>query len=202
MGKVLTKDGKLLYHLTKLSNLDSIIQNGLMSRRDLECKGLLFEDVADPEILVKRNCYGLDRYIPFHFNPYSSFDVAVKNSHHEEFIYICIYRQYAKNNGFYILPRHPLSSTNGFELFEYNQGMEQIDWEAMEISSTTSPYHKSVHMAECLTDKVIPFESFQQVAVRNEGIKQLVVNKILDLFPGHPYGPYINVHSTWFPNSF
>ena len=70
MGKVLTKDGKLLYHLTKLSNLDSIIQNGLMSRRDLECKGLLFEDVADPEILVKRNCYGLDRYIPFHFNPY------------------------------------------------------------------------------------------------------------------------------------
>lgn len=201
MGKVLTKDGKLLYHLTKLSNLDSIIRNGLMSRHDLKCKGLIFGDIADPEILIKRNRYALDRYIPFHFDPYSSFDVAVKNTHHEEFIYICIYRQYAKNNGFYILPRHPLSAKDEVKLFEYNQGMEQIDWNAMEVSSTTSSYHKSVHMAECLTDNPVPFESFQQIAVRNEYIKRIVENKISDLFPSYPYGPYVNIHTTWFPDT-
>ena len=76
MGKI--QSGQLLYHLTKLSNLDSIIEHGLVSRGILERNGAAFADVADPEIMRKRKEFGLDTYIPFHFHPYSSFDVAVK----------------------------------------------------------------------------------------------------------------------------
>ena len=55
------KYGKLLYHLTKLSNLDSIIENGLVSRKILEDKAVTFADVADHDIMDKRKRFGLDK---------------------------------------------------------------------------------------------------------------------------------------------
>lgn len=69
------RDGKLLYHLTAFENLPSIAEHGLLSRNDLRAHGLLFEDVADPDILRDRG--DLDRYVPFHFFPRNPFDYAV-----------------------------------------------------------------------------------------------------------------------------
>ncbi len=51
MGLKDTKYGKLLYHLTRLSNLKSIIQHGLAPRRMLVDANVLFDDVADSEIM-------------------------------------------------------------------------------------------------------------------------------------------------------
>lgn len=185
MGKI--KDGKLFYHLTQLSNLDSIILNGLVSRSVLERKKIAFCNVADPEIMCKRKEFGLDSYIPFHFHPYSSFDVAVKNRYFdEEFIYICITRDLARENGFLILPKHPLSVAE-VQLFDYCEGMAAIDWAAMESSATCSDYNKNVRMAECLTDKIIPVKFFNSIAVKNERIKQIVEQKLQRLEARKPY---------------
>lgn len=183
------KSGKLLYHLTKLSNLDSIIEHGLVSRKILEKIGADFSDVADPAIMNKRKEFGLDKYIPFHFHPYSSFDVAVKNAYSEEFVYICLLRSLARDNKFSILPMHPLS-INDVKVFEYDAGMDKIDWVAMERSSTTSEYCKNVRMAECLTELVVPTHCFHSVAVRNNEIKKIVEAKF-----EHAKGkkPYVNV---------
>lgn len=175
MGKI--RDGRLLYHLTRLSNLDSIINNGLVSRKILEDNSMIFSDVADPQIMNERKRFKLDKYVPFHFHPYSSFDVAVKNSYDEEFIYICISRQLARNNNFLILPRHPLS-VDEVEIFDYDNGINIIDWDAMEKSSTESTYCKNVKMAECLTERVIPIDCFHSIAVRNDEIKELVEEKL------------------------
>lgn len=175
MGKI--QSGKLLYHLTKLSNLDSIIERGLVSRSFLEHNRTPFSDVADPEIMDKRKEFGLDAYIPFHFHPYSSFDVAVKNRYEEEFIYICITRSFARSNHFLILPIHPLSAEQ-VQLLDYDAGITAIDWAAMESSSTLSDRNKNVRMAECLTDKAIPVSCFHSIAVRNESIRNLVQQKL------------------------
>nr|WP_051514417.1 DarT ssDNA thymidine ADP-ribosyltransferase family protein [Nitrincola nitratireducens] len=59
------QNGKLLYHLTALDNLESILQNGLQSRAALQENK--FEDVADSEILKSRQQHGLDQFVPFHF---------------------------------------------------------------------------------------------------------------------------------------
>lgn len=198
MGKTRTEDGQLLYHLTALRNLDSIIQYGLLPRSQLIQNGMCFEDVADPSIIDKRSVLNLDRYVPFHFHPYSSYDVAVKNSHHEEFIYICIYRTYARRMGFLVLPMHPLSVTDHFELLPYDEGIKQIDWDAMEQSATLSPYHKSVHMAECLTDQPVPVNGFFAIYVRNEDVQKIVQEKLKSVFP--PYRPHVNVQRKWFPD--
>jgi hypothetical protein len=188
MGKI--ENGKLLYHLTKLSNLDSIIEEGLASRRLLLENDITFEDVADPGIMDKRTEYGLDQYVPFHFHPYSSFDVAVKNAFsNEEFVYICIQRELARDNNFLILPKHPLTLSE-VVLYQYDEGITKIDWEAMEKSSTESDYIHDVRMAECLTEKVVPLKCFHSIAVKNEEIRQLVQEKI-SIVEGNV--PYINI---------
>lgn len=188
MGKI--ESGKLLYHMTKLSNLDSIIEYGLVARSTLVKNQTVFDDSADEEIIDKRKYLKLDEYVPFHFHPYSSFDVAVKYKYREEeFIYICIKRTLARENGFVIIPRHPLNISN-LELLNYDQGIQEIDWEAMEKSSNESAYIHEVRMAECLSNKTVPVEWFQNIAVRNENNRQIVLNK-LQKYNGKI--PYVNI---------
>ena len=69
MGIETAKTGKLLYHLTKLSNLESIIQQGMLPRKYILENGIRFGDIADGQIISKRQELGLDIYTPFHFHP-------------------------------------------------------------------------------------------------------------------------------------
>lgn len=47
--------GKLIYHITSIDNLPSILKFGLLSRKCiLQNHDIHFTDIADPEILSKR----------------------------------------------------------------------------------------------------------------------------------------------------
>jgi hypothetical protein len=139
------KEGKLLYHLTRLSNLDSILEIGLVSRKLVKDNDVHFFDIADQEIISKRTELGLDEYTPFHFHPYSSFDVAVKSAYEdEEFIYICITREIAKSKKFKILPKHPLTNEE-YRLYDYEEGFNAIDWDTMHTRGTEDRNTKNVN---------------------------------------------------------
>lgn len=89
MGLEGVKEKKLLYHLTKLSNMEDIINYGLLPRRYLLQRRRKFDDVADSQIISKRVELDLDKFTPFHFHPYSAFDVAVKNTYStDKFVYV------------------------------------------------------------------------------------------------------------------
>ncbi|MGE6370834.1 DarT ssDNA thymidine ADP-ribosyltransferase family protein [Planococcus kocurii] len=188
-----TKEGKLLYHLTRLSNLDSILEHGLVSRKLVKDNEVAFFDIADQEIISKRGELGLDEYTPFHFHPYSSFDVAVKSTNaNEEFIYICITRELAKDNNFKVLPRHPLNNENNYQLYDYVEGFGAIDWETMHKLGTENRYAKSVKMAECLTPLVVPAKLFQCIYVKSDETSSLVMEKLKShRINGRP--PFVNV---------
>ncbi len=197
MGLEGVREKKLLYHLTKVNNMEAIINHGLLSRRYLLEQNMLFGDVADPKIITKREELSLDKYIPFHFHPYSAFDVAVKNTYStEKFVYICIKRALAEFNNFKILIRHPLSQQECV-LYDYTDGINNIDWDTMEKAGTTDEYSRNVKMAECLTDKCIPAELFQCVYVPDQETKQyieeLFQNKGIIEQP-----PYVNIQPKWF----
>lgn len=180
MGLKDTKTGKLLYHLTRLENIDSIFEHGLMSRKYITEQKIKFNDVANLDIISKRTELGLDDLIPFHFHPYSSFDVAVKNTFsNEEFIYICITREGAKHNEFKILPKHPLT-IDECTLFEYDRGFNSIDWETMHRLGTDDDYTKHVKMAECLTGKRIPADCFHCIYVKSDESKILIKKKLIN----------------------
>ena len=55
MGIETARNQNLLYHLTKLSNLESIIEHGMLPRRKVIEQGLGFEDIADAKIISKRH---------------------------------------------------------------------------------------------------------------------------------------------------
>lgn len=177
IGNIKTR--KLLYHLTRLSNLDPILEHGLVSRKLVKDNDVRFFDIADQEIISKRTELGLDEYTPFHFHPYSSFDVAVKSTYaDEEFIYICISRENAKFNKFKVLPRHPLNNEETYQLYEYEEGFETIDWDTMHTPGTEDRYTKSVKMAECLTNLRVPADVFHCIYVKSEETRAIVQHKL------------------------
>ena len=191
------KSGKLLYHLTELKNLESIIRFGLVPRKVLLENTVTFEDIANPEIIVKRERLGLDEYIPFHFHPYTAFDLAVKKQHaNDEMMYICIRRELARRNNFKVLPKHPLSLED-CQLYDYEEGFKRIDWDTMAKVGLTDPDSKQTKMAECLSAKVIPVDCFQCFYVPSEQSKEFAENTL------RAYGiefppPFVNVMPQWF----
>lgn len=166
------KLGKLIYHLTKLDNLDSILENGLRSRAELLGDQEDFCDVADSDIIKEREEMELDSLVPFHFHPHSAFDVIVKKTYSkDEFIYITLQREFAKKNDFKILTMHPLAK--GVELYDdYNEGFNKIDWDTMEKKGCKLDYTKHVKMAECLSVQRIEAKDFLQICVKDKDTKK------------------------------
>ena len=197
MGIETAKTGKLLYHLTKLDNLESIIKYGLLPRKKVIEQKINFGDIANPEIISKRTELGLDAYTPFHFHPYSAFDVAVKHTYQEQdMIYLCFDRELARMNHFKILPLHPLSAEECI-LYDYDEGFQRIDWDTMMKKNRTDDYAKHVKMAECLTEKTIPINHFKCIYVPSEDVKEktiFILNENGVDFPP----PFINAMGVWF----
>lgn len=197
MGLEKAKTGKLLYHLTSLNNLESIIKRGLLPRRIMMQNRNAFFDIADQNIISKRQVYGLDQYTPFHFHPYSAFDVAVKSRYNaQEMVYLCIGRELAIANDFKILPKHPLSQSECV-LYDYREGFEQIDWDVLMEANRVDNYAKEVKMAECLTDKIIPINYIEVIFVPSEEVKEIVLN-MLQKNGINTSTPYVYVQSVWF----
>lgn len=73
--------GSLLYHVTALSNLQSILKHGLLSRNDAIASGLLVKDVANSEIIEKRKELGILDCVPFHFFEPTPFTGAIFKAH-------------------------------------------------------------------------------------------------------------------------
>ncbi|MCR5701086.1 MAG: DUF4433 domain-containing protein [Lachnospiraceae bacterium] len=197
MGLENTREKKLLYHLTQLDNMISIIENGLMSRKEVESLGIRYRDVADKEIISRREVLGLDKYIPFHFHPYSAFDVAVKKSHPDDkFVYITIKREFAKWAEFKVLIKHPLSLEE-CNLYEYSEGIARMDWDTLEKTGVDDQYSKNVKMAEVLCDRTIPASLIQCVYVADEWTKEYVEQLFWDKgIKEQP--PYVSVMETFF----
>lgn len=195
------KEGKLLYHLVPLDSFESIVQNGLMSRNELQNRGIVFTDTANHEILQERERLGLSDYVPFHFHIHTAYDTAVKEHHKDkEFIYMCVERDYAQANDFLILPIHPASSQRP-ELYKYEDGFNRIDWETMELKkgmASDENYRNLVRMAECVTSEIISVNHFKCIFVRNDAIKMQLMS-IMNELNVPPYSfPNILINEKFF----
>lgn len=162
------KDGKLLYHLTSMENMAGILEKSLLPRTQLQ----VFDDIADSEIILMRQEHDLDEYIPFHFFAKNPFDGKVQKMNPEKsFAIITIRRTYARDNGFLIIPRHPLSDGD-LRILDYNTGIERIDWCMMDKKDFSDRYCKNCCMAECITSQPISHNDFHSVFVRDEHDKR------------------------------
>ena len=180
------KTDEYLYHITDINHLESIIKNGLCSRHTLLKLGIEFNNIADREIIYKRG--NLDHYVPFHFNPYTSFDYSVRNNNPDKtFIYLCIERNFAKNTNFKILTQHPLANNNYIDnnLYDYEEGIKRIDFnimskrkEEIKAENIDKNIAKQIKMSECLAPKKIMFDDISLIIVKDIQIREYV-EKIL-----------------------
>lgn len=187
------KDGKLIYHLTSLDNLESIFTNGLLCRENLKD----FIDVADKDIIEHRKEKELNNFVPFHFFALNPFDGKVQKVHDKKkFVLITLERTYAKKNGFKILVKHPLSLID-CTLLDYYDGFKNIDWDKMNERDYLDNDCKETCMAECLTDKKIDAKDFYAIFVPDEETKK-IVEELRDKFIGNKNSFYINTNSYFF----
>ena len=165
------KEQKLLYHLTDINNLPSILEKGLLPRSRLDC----FTDIANAEILDGRKKLELDKYVPFHFFALNPFDEGVQKSHtKKEFVLVAVRRTLAQVNNWKIIPRHPLANAD-IELLDFDKGMGAINWNKMnERNYLGDEESRSVCMAECLSPKGIKPSSLSFFFVKTEQNQQQV----------------------------
>lgn len=198
------QDGKLLYHLTPIDAFESIVLNRLLSREELNKKKINFIDTANHDILNERERLNLSNFIPFHFHIHTSYDTYVKNTYtNKTFIYLCVLRDYARNNNFLILPIHPTSNDQPI-LYNYDEGIKKINWGIMELKQTdplplgvTEQQRSLVRMAECLSPKSINIAEFYSIFVRDDESRKI----LLSIFKKHNiknYLPNINVQPKFF----
>jgi hypothetical protein len=91
------KDGKLIYHLTSMDNMEGILRNGLLSRGILD----QFDDVAEQEIINHRESKGLNKFVPFHFFAGTPFDGVVQKTYVDKtFVFLTLRRTFAQENNF------------------------------------------------------------------------------------------------------
>ncbi len=186
------KNGKLIYHLTALENLPSILKDGLKSRSSMNGNG--FKDVGDSSILESRKSKKLESYVPFHFFSKTPFDYAVqKNNKKIKFVLIAVLRSTAKTNSWKVIPKHPLSkvaatgmavnkNATTLNVMDYDKGIEAVDWELMESTKHQYDNHtdyKQTCMAECLSPSTVTSNNLHSIFVETEEDKKKV-GKIME----------------------
>lgn len=168
------REQKLLYHLTSLNNIGSILENGLQSRSVLND----FHDIADAEILAGRAQHGLNNYVPFHWFSRNPFDGRVqKDRPGERFVLITVRRSVAKDRNWMVLPRHPLAKQE-FRIYDYEEGFDLIDWGLMEGRDYGNSDCKSVCMAECLCPETVYASDFFMIYVPTEHVRAVVAGEV------------------------
>lgn len=186
------RDGRLIYHLTALENLASILQHGLQPRCELSNEE--FDDVADGDILDSRANHHLDRYVPFHFFAKNPFDYGVQRAHpNKDFVLIAIQRARASANGWQIVPTHPLAE-EGYQILDYDTGFSEIDWDLMEQRDYGDRACKVVCMAECLSPRSVNPQMFFSIYVKDERVKT-IVNRLVNL---HNVNCHVDINPAMF----
>lgn len=184
------KNGKLLYHLTDIENLESILAGGIKPRSELAD----FNDIADSDILEKRKKLKLEDQVPFHFFGGGPFDGGVQLANKDsQFVLLAVTRAHAKANNWNVIPKHPLADED-VELMDYDEGLDVIDWAKMNERDYTEQESKNACMAECLSPNTVSPERIYSIFVKDK----VVEGKVRALLNSAGLSPFLNANSNMF----
>lgn len=173
--------GKLIYHITSIDNLPSILKFGLLSRKCiLQNHDIHFTDIADPEILSKRERYkeALSQYVLFRFFAKNPFDGAVCEKYgSENMAIIAVWRSICEHNNYQIIPSHPLDS-DAPDLYSYGEGFKKVRWNILDDREHRDYKNAEIRkacMAECVVKGCVPVSDFAYIYVYSERAKEKIL---------------------------
>jgi hypothetical protein len=176
---------RTLFHFTSLSNIESILKNGLLCRNILKGK-IKFDDNADGAIIQRRDI----NYIPFHLFPDTAFEYVLKQRNpKKEFVFITLPIQYAAANKWGFIPRHPLAynGTNfnfGNFTFNYNDKKfsfkdyamlydgRAMKWGTIQRYKIQTKAYKEIYMAEAVGPNRLIIDKNCVLYVKDENAKE------------------------------
>lgn len=174
-------NGKLIYHMTSIDNLPSILKFGLLPRKYLlQNHNIQFTDVADPEILSKRERYkkALSQYVLFHFFARNPFDCAVcKKYGSKNMVIITVRRNICERNNYQIIPSHPLDSDTP-DIYSYAEGFTKVRWNILDDIEHRNYQNAEIRkacMAECIVKDRVPVSDFAYIYVYSEEAKRKIL---------------------------
>ncbi|NBA94055.1 DarT ssDNA thymidine ADP-ribosyltransferase family protein [Pseudomonas sp. R5(2019)] len=185
------RDQSLIYHLTSVANIPSILRRGLLPREQLQ----EFRDVADPEIIAGRRERQLENFVPFHWFAGNPFDGRVHRDRRDErFVLITVSRTLAEARNWRVIPRHPLA-VRDIELLDYAVGVAAIDWDRMELRDYHDPVSKSVCMAECLSPEAVAPQDFFKIFTPSAHVQRQIDELVAPL----PFRLWVDTNENMFP---
>ncbi len=188
------KDGKLLYHLTSIDNLEGIFKNGLLPRSNLNKN---FDDIANQDIIDKRNEFKINDYVPFHLFCKNPFDGAVQKKYkNKSFVYITVRRSLALKLDAKVLPKHPLAM-NSLVIYNYKEGMNKINWDLLEERNFLDEDCKQTCLCEVIFPCKILSNNIFSIATKTNKDTEFVKN-LADTTFERRSSFYIETKNEWF----
>lgn len=137
-------------------------------------------DIADPEILSKRERYkeALSQYVLFHFFAKNPFDGAVCEKYgSENMAIIAVWRSICEHNNYQIIPSHPLDS-DAPDLYSYGEGFKKVRWNILDDREHRDYKNAEIRkacMAECVVKGCVPVSDFAYIYVYSERAKEKIL---------------------------
>lgn len=164
------------YHLTHISNLKSIIDNGILARNRLINEGKIINDISNSEIQDKRkrpeNVFGkmLHDYVPLYINPKNPFlgSSRVRSSIDnlaliEVFPHILVQQE-----------KTLFSDGNAAEketnFFGNKDELERVNWILLQNGKWTEEESKRIMCSEILVPNKIDRSYIQRIYIKSENI--------------------------------
>lgn len=193
MTNELTPENALIFRITHIDNVPSILENGLCCRNSENYPG--YHEIGNPDLIDRRADRvvpvfpqgNLSDYIPFYFTPFSPMLLNIKTGHNNitqrpmsEIVILVssLHTLLAQRHGFLFTDRHAVI---GYARF-YNDlnDLGQIDWRALQARDfrrdPQNPEKMERYQAEVLVyqhlpvqvlDKVICYDSEAEGKVRS-----------------------------------
>lgn len=190
---------KLLYHITDIKNLSSILERGALTAHSLVMsKKISYSDIAHRSIQDRRATtevlappYGmLHDYVPFYFAPRSPMLYSIKHGNVENYkgkqsdiIYLVsktnVMEKY--NKDFVFTDGHGIMALT--EFYKDLTDLDEVDWDVMKsmywFDNEDNPDRKRRRQAEFLVHEQVELKCIVGIAVYNQQMKERV-NEMLN----------------------
>lgn len=164
-----------LYYLAPFDNLKSIADHGLFSRKQMRELGVEHRDIADPDVLEKRQDRpvreggaSIHAHVPLYFNPKNPM-LSVRRDVQDNIAILCVDPRYVDDPATFIADGNAASAGTRIFRERSKSEMQYVDWSfVLERGGWPSGDDESKRKkcAEVLVPDAVPFDRVRQVFVR------------------------------------
>ena len=160
-----------LYHLTHVDNMPSILKHGLLSHNNAHARGLVTEDLSDPDVQDRRADRRLDDrplhdYVCLYFNPKNPM-LFKRRDHQDDIVILCLDRRLLAQSGTFFTDGNAAGDATNF--FNDPRDLDELDWDCIRRDYwSESDDGRRKRCAEILVPDAIPFDEVRRVYIRTD----------------------------------